>query len=71
MADRTPGNYIEATQEAGRAFVTRQISGSVVEQSSVAAFLAFASDREYLSGIGHPTAALEDSRLLPLIAEHV
>jgi uncharacterized protein (DUF1330 family) len=144
MADRTSRNYIEATQEAGRAFVTRQISGSVVmlnllrfrvaadysatpelapetpisgeaayrrymehtlpyleksggkvlfygrgaefligpseerwhavmlvEQSSVAAFLAFASDREYLSGIGHRTAALEDSRLLPLIAEHV
>jgi uncharacterized protein (DUF1330 family) len=144
MADRTPRNYIEATQEAGRAFVTRRISGSVVmlnllrfraaadysatpelapetpisgeaayrrymehtlpyleksggrvlfygrgaefligpseerwdavmlvEQSSVAAFLAFASDREYLSGIGHRTAALEDSRLLPLIAEHV
>ena len=43
----------------------------LVEQSSVAAFLAFASDREYLSGIGHRTAALEDSRLLPLIAEHV
>jgi uncharacterized protein (DUF1330 family) len=144
MADRTSRNYIEATQEAGRAFVTRQISGNVVmlnllrfrvaadysatpelapetpisgeaayrrymehtlpyleksggkvlfygrgaefligpseerwhavmlvEQSSVAAFLAFASDREYLSGIGHRTAALEDSRLLPLIAEHV
>jgi uncharacterized protein (DUF1330 family) len=143
MADRTP-NYIEATQEAGRAFFSRRISGSVVmlnllrfrvaadysanpelapgtpisgeaayrrymehtlpyleksggkvlfygrggefligpseerwdavmlvEQSSVAAFLAFASDREYLSGIGHRTAALEDSRLLPLIAEHV
>jgi uncharacterized protein (DUF1330 family) len=144
MADRTHTNYIEATQEAGRAFVSRRISGSVVmlnllrfrvaadysatpelapetpisgeaayrrymehtlpyletsggkvlfygrgtefligpseerwdavmlvEQSSVAAFLAFASDREYLSGIGHRTAALEDSRLLPLIAEHV
>jgi hypothetical protein len=43
MADRST-NYIEATQQAGRAFVTRRISGS---------------------------AALEDSRLLPLIAEHV
>ena len=43
----------------------------LVEQSSVAAFLAFASDLDYLSGIGHRTAALEDSRLLPLIAEHV
>ena len=39
----------------------------LIRQASVAAFLAFASDKEYLSGIGHRTAALEDSRLLPLI----
>ncbi len=38
----------------------------LVEQASPAAFLAFASDREYLAGIGHRSAALEDSRLLPL-----
>ncbi len=38
----------------------------LVEQSSPAAFMAFASNAEYLSGIGHRTAALEDSRLLPL-----
>ena len=38
----------------------------LVRQASPAAFLAFASDAEYLSGIGHRTAALEDSRLLPL-----
>jgi uncharacterized protein (DUF1330 family) len=38
----------------------------LVEQSSTAAFLAFASNAEYLAGIGHRTAALEDSRLLPL-----
>jgi uncharacterized protein (DUF1330 family) len=38
----------------------------LVRQSSVASFLAFASDREYLAGIAHRTAALEDSRLLPL-----
>jgi hypothetical protein len=38
----------------------------LVEQSSPAAFLAFASNAGYLSGIGHRTAALEDSRLLPL-----
>lgn len=40
----------------------------LVRQSSVASFLAFASDRENLAGIGHRTAALEDSRLLPLVA---
>lgn len=38
----------------------------LVRQASVASFLAFAGHREYLAGIGHRTAALEDSRLLPL-----
>lgn len=38
----------------------------LVEQSSPAAFMAFASNPGYLAGIGHRTAALEDSRLLPL-----
>jgi len=38
----------------------------LVRQSSVTAFMAFAANREYLSGIGHRVAALEDSRLLPL-----
>jgi len=38
----------------------------LVEQSSPAAFMAFASNAEYLGGIGHRVAALEDSRLLPL-----
>jgi len=42
----------------------------LVRQSSVAAFMAFASNQAYLSGIGHRLAALEDSRLLPLTAEH-
>ncbi|MEO8066226.1 MAG: DUF1330 domain-containing protein [Flavobacteriales bacterium] len=41
----------------------------LVRQSSVASFLKFASDPEYLSGMGHRTAALEDSRLLPLVKE--
>jgi len=39
----------------------------LVRQSSVAAFMAFATNQGYLSGIGHRTAALEDSRLLPLV----
>ena len=39
----------------------------LIRQSSLASFLAFASDPEYLEGIGHRTAALEDSRLLPLV----
>lgn len=38
----------------------------LVRQTSVASFLAFASHDAYLAGHGHRTAALEDSRLLPL-----
>lgn len=41
----------------------------LVQQESTAAFMTFASNREYLAGIGHRTAALEDSRLLPLQEE--
>jgi hypothetical protein len=39
----------------------------LVRQSSVAAFMAFASDTDYLAGLGHRAAAVEDSRLLPLL----
>ena len=39
----------------------------LVRQESTAAFEAFASNREYLAGMGHRVAALEDSRLLPLV----
>lgn len=38
----------------------------MVRQSSMQSFLAFAEHKEYLAGIGHRTAAIEDSRLLPL-----
>lgn len=38
----------------------------LVQQASPAAFMEFANNAEYLAGIGHRTAALEDSRLLPL-----
>jgi hypothetical protein len=39
----------------------------LIRQNSVESFLAFESNKEYMKGIGHRTAALEDSRLLPLI----
>lgn len=39
----------------------------LVRQSSVASFMAFASDEGYLAGLGHRRAAAEDSRLLPLV----
>ena len=38
----------------------------MIRQNSVKDFLAFASNQEYLKIIGHRTAALLDSRLLPL-----
>jgi hypothetical protein len=38
----------------------------LVRQSSVQSFVAFASNPEYLVGLGHRTAAISDSRLLPL-----
>lgn len=41
----------------------------LVRQKSAAALLEFASNPEYLAGMGHRVAALEDSRLLPLVAE--
>ncbi|QEL21225.1 DUF1330 domain-containing protein [Bosea sp. F3-2] len=39
----------------------------LIRQSSVQNFLAFASHEGYLAGYGHRLAAVEDSRLLPLI----
>jgi len=38
----------------------------LIRQNSAQSFLSFASDEDYLAGIGHRTAALEDSRLLPI-----
>jgi uncharacterized protein (DUF1330 family) len=39
----------------------------LVRQNSLSDFIAFSSNQEYLTGMGHRTAALEDSRLLPLV----
>lgn len=41
----------------------------LVRQKSLADFMAFGSNPDYLAGMGHRTAALEDSRLLPLVPE--
>ena len=38
----------------------------MIRQNSVQDFISFTSNQEYLKVIGHRTAALEDSRLLPL-----
>jgi len=40
----------------------------LVQHQSADAFLAFARNEAYLAGQGHRTAALEDSRLLPIVA---
>lgn len=40
----------------------------LVKQRSVESFFAFASNAEYLAGVGHRTAAILDSRLLPIVA---
>lgn len=40
----------------------------LVKHKSVAVFMQFAQNEEYLKGIGHRTAALEDARLLPIEA---
>ena len=38
----------------------------LVRQSSVQSFFAFATNQDYLAGIGHRAAALADSRILPM-----
>ena len=38
----------------------------LVKQNSVNSFIAFESNEAYMKGISHRTAALEDSRLLPV-----
>lgn len=39
----------------------------LVRHAGVEAFMAMASDGEYLAGLGHRVAAVEDSRLLPIV----
>ena len=39
----------------------------LIKQNSINDFMAFASNQEYMKGLAHRTAALEDSRLLPLV----
>lgn len=39
----------------------------LVEHASTAEFIAFSQNKEYLAHAGHRTAALDDSRLLPIL----
>ena len=38
----------------------------LIRQSGIGAFMAYRDDAAYLSGLGHRSAALADSRLLPM-----
>jgi len=65
----TPVRQLAPAQQAGRGLIMRGLEGEgvmLVSQRSVQSFLAFAQHESYLAGIGHRTAAIEDSRLLPL-----
>lgn len=55
------GNYIIGPQEEQWDLVM------LVRQRSLSDFIAFSKNKGYLSGLGHRTAALKDSRLLPLV----
>jgi len=39
----------------------------IIRQRSLADFMAFASNPDFMAGMGHRKAALLDSRLLPMI----
>jgi hypothetical protein len=41
----------------------------LVQQTSLQDFFAFASNDGYLAGMGHRVAAVEDSRLIPLVPD--
>lgn len=41
----------------------------LITQASIDDFFGFATNDAYMAGVGHRTAALEDSRLLPLVQQ--
>lgn len=64
------GGSIEFLGEGGKYFVGPQDERwdlvMLIRQDSISSFIAFATNEAYLAGVGHRTASLEDSRLLPL-----
>lgn len=69
---RASGGDVAFMGDAGAWFIGPEGEGwdmvLLVRQSSIQSFLGFAQNEPYLTGaIGHRTAALADSRLLPLI----
>ena len=59
------GNYLIGPENRGWDLAM------LVSQHSVQAFMEFASNEAYIAGIGHRTAAVADSRILPLTAPQV
>ena len=68
---RATGGEMMFLGEGGQFFIgptnERWDLAMLVRQTSVESFIAFAANPAYLAGIGHRTAAVEDSRLLPLV----
>jgi hypothetical protein len=60
-----PVRRLAPTLQAGRESERGDLV-MLVRQRSAQSFMAFAQHEAYLAGIGHRTAAVEDSRLLPL-----
>lgn len=64
------GGDINFLGEGGKYFVGPQDERwdlvMLIRQDSLNSFMTFATNEAYLAGIGHRSASLEDSRLLPL-----
>ncbi len=65
------GGSLVMVAEGGQFFVGPQAErwdlALLVRQNSLGDFFSFASNPAYLAGIGHRTAAVEETRLLPLV----
>ena len=64
------GGGVEFLGEGGKFFIGPQDEYwdlvMLIRQDSLNSFIAFATNEDYLAGVGHRTASLADSRLLPL-----
>ena len=64
------GGSVDFAGDGGHFFVgpaeERWDLAILVRQASIESFFGFASNAAYLAGAGHRSAALEDSRILPL-----
>jgi hypothetical protein len=65
------GGKLELLGDAGQFFIGPADEQwdvvMLVRQCSIESFIAFASNPDYLVGTGHRTAAIVDSRLLPIV----